>query len=301
MRRKNHNLKFIAVTLFALMIYHALNPIALDTMKTNSVIPDEEFITIKPASFNSINSPENITYIDPMTGYYPATYGFEDAAPGTLPDYCIHGVGGSFPDTVHSYTTIRDSLTDLAGNTHYNVLELYDHSGSGSATSNVNFLSQGSEAARNCTIEFYATLHTDAAFLYHDYIGIVGDFGNIAMFEWEAWGTLNPPEIRYTNSSGEFLTGVTQAWDQWYRYSIDISCDGGYAGLGVNQFRFRIYDETDALIFTSPDMDMVSNHPTGGPFTLLMVTTESQSLNYMYLDAGPRNTSYFIISMQSSS
>jgi hypothetical protein len=103
-------------------------------------------------------------------------------------------------------------------------------------------------------------------------------------FEWDSGGTTNDPEIRITPATGEFGTGVYHEWNRWYRYSIDISCDGGYAGLGTNEFRFRIYNETGDLIYASADLDLLMSHPTGGPYRYHVLSTQSQSDVSHYLD-----------------
>jgi len=230
-----------------------------------------------------IITPENKTYNEPMSGYYPATFGFEETITGTLPSYCNYAPGGSIPDGPGSYAKVIDSWTDGAGNTHKKVLKMYDRTSSGTAHGSLNFTKESSEICRNSTIEFWAC-NTLTGNYYHSYFEIWGDLGNMVSFEWDSGGTTNDPEVRITPATGEFGTGVYHEWNRWYRYSIDISCDGGYAGLGANQFRFRIYDETGALIYTSADLDLLTAHLTGGPYRYHVLSTETQSDVSHYLD-----------------
>ncbi len=231
-----------------------------------------------------INTPENKTYSEPMEGYYPGTFGFEETPNGVLPSYCDYAAGGTTPDGPGSYARVEDSYTDSAGNTHNKVFKTYDRTSSGTTHGRLNFTSEGSEICRNCTIEFWAC-NTHSGTYWHSYFQIIGDLGSMVQFEWDSYGTTNDPEIRITPATGEFGTGVYHEWDKWYRYSIDISCDGGYAGLGTNQFRFRIYNDTGDMIYVSADLDLLTSHPTGGPYRYHVLSTESQSDVSHYLDA----------------
>jgi len=231
----------------------------------------------------SIITPENKTYTTPMSGYYPATFGFEETNTNSLPSYCDYAPGGSSPDGPGSYSKVIDSWTDGGGNIHKKVLKTYDRTGGGTAHSSLNFTNEGSITCRNSTIEFWAC-NTQTGLYYHSYFEIWGDLGNMVSFEWESGGTTNDPEIRITPSSGEFGTGVYQEWNKWYRYSIDISCDGGYAGLSANQFRFRIYNDINDLIYSSADLGLLTSHPTGGPYRYHVLSTQSQADVSHYLD-----------------
>ncbi|MBY9016748.1 MAG: hypothetical protein KGD68_13745, partial [Candidatus Lokiarchaeota archaeon] len=51
------------------------------------------------------------------------------------------------------------------------------------------------------------------------------------------------------------------------------------------QFRFRIYDDENILLYSSYDMNFPSSHPTGGPNRISMVSTQTQTQVYEYLDA----------------
>ncbi|GAH42731.1 unnamed protein product, partial [marine sediment metagenome] len=95
----------------------------------------------------------------------------------------------------------------------------------------------------------------------------------------------NALQIDYINGTGQYYSGVNLARDRWYRYSIDLSCSGGYAGLDTNQFRFRIYDENDVLVYTSYDMGFQDAHPIGGPNQIRMVSSQTQTEVYEYMDA----------------
>ena len=272
--------KILTYGLFLILCLTAIYPLILPG--NNSIDQKTQQIP-KLSQTIAITTPENKTYTEPMEGYYPATFGFEETANGVLPSYCDYTPGGSSPDGPGSYARVEDSWTDGAGNTHNKVFKTYDRTSSGTTHGDLNFTNEGSETCRNSTIEFWAC-NTQTGLFYHTYFEIWGDLGNMVSFEWDSAGTSNDPEIRITPATGEFGTGVYHEWNRWYRYSIDISCDGGYAGLGTNEFRFRVYNETNDLIYASADLTLLTSHPTGGPFRYHVLSTQSQSDVSHYLD-----------------
>ncbi|MFX1279823.1 MAG: OmpL47-type beta-barrel domain-containing protein [Promethearchaeota archaeon] len=80
----------------------------------------------------SISTPENKTYVKPMSGYYPATYGFESDA-----------IGGDALDWDDSASDSNCGSQVIAEkNGHYNVLEVYDNNGGAKARLNNYFTDQ---------------------------------------------------------------------------------------------------------------------------------------------------------------
>ncbi len=238
-------------------------------------------------NFISIYTPESRDYEKTMDGYYPATYGFEDVLNNSLPNYCYYTAWGTVPDYTNSYTKVIDEKTDGAGNRHNRVLVLNDRSSSGCCGSHLNFTNYGSEVARDCTIEFYFCIRTEGSSYYISQLELHGNNGRLLTIALDnTGGGLSNPEIRYWNATGNYHAGVYQEWDRWYRYSIDISCGGGYAGLGPSQYRFRIYNDTGDLIYNSIDMGFENSYPlTGGPNRFRMSSSQTQTLVYEYLDA----------------
>ncbi|MBY9016810.1 MAG: hypothetical protein KGD68_14060, partial [Candidatus Lokiarchaeota archaeon] len=202
----------------------------------------------------NIMTPENKTYTGPISGYYPATYGFEDVLDDTTPTYCEYDAIGTTPDWVNSYTRVINNKIDGVGNKHNKVLLLKDASSSSVCISNFNFTEYRSEIARNSAFEFYHCLNPTGQH-YLSRIVLSGNFGTLAQILFDT----NALEIEYANSTGQYSTGLYLERDKWYRYSIDISCDGGYAGLSANQFRFRIYDDENILLYSSYDMNFPSS------------------------------------------
>ena len=92
----------------------------------------------------TISTPENKTYTEPMSGYYPATYGFENDEEGSIPkEWEEDSTSGS------DYYTFIDAIK--AG--HKNVLGGYDGEDYGAFRINHYF------NATEGTIEFWM-LHT---------------------------------------------------------------------------------------------------------------------------------------------
>ena len=94
-----------------------------------------------------IITPENKTYTAPMTGYYPATYGFENDLPGAIPEgWWTRSAGDGYYEV--------DSL--LAG--HNNVYEIRK-SGGTMKVETYNIFPQGATVG---TIEFWVYKDTDS-------------------------------------------------------------------------------------------------------------------------------------------
>jgi len=92
----------------------------------------------------TIITPENITYTDPMSGYYPATYGFEEDKLNSLnEDIRFVSKGSVDPNTEVSIVSEIDS--------HKNVLKVSDNSNTG----NVEISNRFSQNQTYGIIEFW--------------------------------------------------------------------------------------------------------------------------------------------------
>ena len=80
-------------------------------------------VTVNKIAKINIHSPENKTYIEPMSGYYPATYGFENDEDGSFPMGWIDESAGV------AYVNVA---SEMAG--HKKVLQYYSHLTSYSTT-----------------------------------------------------------------------------------------------------------------------------------------------------------------------
>ncbi|MHA2183321.1 MAG: hypothetical protein ACXAAH_18030, partial [Promethearchaeota archaeon] len=116
---------------------------------------DIRYFSVKPIS---IITPENITYTSPMSGYYPATFGFENDIIGSNPsNWTLYGSGGTV-----------NVISDIGG--HYNSLEFHDTSGAGYVAAEHNF--EVSRDTDGDTIEFWwrttDSIKTGGVTIYND-------------------------------------------------------------------------------------------------------------------------------------
>ncbi|MFX1316940.1 MAG: hypothetical protein ACFE9T_13845, partial [Promethearchaeota archaeon] len=81
------NLKKRTIFLGILFILCLSNYTPFLTIGNNAIKTDiqEDLLPKLNAEVINLTTPENKTYFDPMSGYYPATYGFESVNDGALP------------------------------------------------------------------------------------------------------------------------------------------------------------------------------------------------------------------------
>lgn len=172
----------------------------------------------------SILSPKNVSYIEPMRGYYPATYGFEHDVNGDIPIGWTDISSGIYPK-IHT-EVINDK------NHHEKVVKLYDYDEEGFAgiENKFNDIQYG-------TIEFYLfSTNVNAKTrikLKDSSLGTALDFGTFAD-GWDGNG------YYLTDYSNEFIRARD---DKWYRVRIDFCCDNSqYEGLGQYRWKCSIND-----------------------------------------------------------
>jgi len=169
----------------------------------------------------SIITPENKTYIEPMNGYYPGTYGFENDGDGTVPEGWATYEGGGTVNVINE-----------VGN-HKKVLELH----SDAVTDNLNAYIDFNEQEYG-TVEFW--LRSD-------------DVTKDTTFQLFNSGTghgictvmLSNDRIRYYNGSFQ-TTSYIPLDNTWYYFRIDFeTTNGGYEGL--SQWRWKFYYSGDDI------------------------------------------------------
>ena len=166
-----------------------------------------------------INTPENKTYIEPMSGYYPATYGFENDIDGTSPE------GWDNPTAGFSYLKV---VSERFG--RKNVIEAYD---GGSTT---GWIASHYFNNTEGTIEFWWAVSSVAAWKSH--MVIILD------------STLNPLfGVQVLSGQIQVLTGgiwfsipgLTTTANTWDHVRLDFRSDSGSAYQGMTQNQYRIY------------------------------------------------------------
>jgi hypothetical protein len=169
------------------------------------------YFTIDVPMIN-INTPENKTYTQPMSGYYPATFGFESEDPYTS------GTDINFVDMTGN--EIQQIIPSFTG--HKKVLELIDSSSSLYSLVQGNFVEQ-----EYGTVEFWLSTN-DAAKVSAAYLGhSVDGQGIILKIDDDKF-------YRYFNGWVDIGKAATD--NTWYHIRIDFECgSGNYLGLSADK------------------------------------------------------------------
>ncbi|TXT65282.1 MAG: hypothetical protein BAJALOKI1v1_450012 [Promethearchaeota archaeon] len=163
----------------------------------------------------TIETPENISYMEPMAGYYAATYGFENDELGTIPEgwTLTNGLGGT-----------AQIISSNGG--HNNILELHDDSQPQLELEN-NFAPQTSG-----TIEWYTkfsstsddfNIHLQSGSSTHILIGF------------------NHGDIQYNNGSWQSI--LPYSTTEWYHFRLEFNSTAESYDLYVNT-QLELNDES---------------------------------------------------------
>ncbi len=188
----------------------------------------DEVTVIKSVPIPSIISPENKTYTAPMSGYYPATFGFENDLNGTIPEgwYQVLTYGGS-SEILNEYTN------------HFKVVSLYDYNSTDQIDIIHNFTQQISG-----DIEFY--FYTNDSFqrfhicISEDISGLVDGIyldvvdGKVTYRVGPGIGTWYDITTLSNNTWHHFLIQFDSTLDKFW-----LTLDGVVYG-GVGGFDYRI-------------------------------------------------------------
>ncbi|MFW9947867.1 MAG: hypothetical protein ACFFDX_13670 [Candidatus Odinarchaeota archaeon] len=186
----------------------------LVSLRTREKYYDKNFSVKSNDDEVSIITPENVTYTEPMSGYYPATYGFENDKLNTL---------------AQGWTKIIAAGTDAyviqSFNNHNSVFQLYDNTASSDSSVKSIFAEQDFG-----TIEFWCAV-TDVsqngafAFNLRDSFNIHGP---------EFW--IRNGNFVYNDGTLHDITSASN--NQWYRIRVDFRCTGAsvYEGLSENAY-----------------------------------------------------------------
>ncbi len=168
--------------------------------------------------FNEIDliTPENKTYAEPMSGYYPGTYGFEN------------DLNGNFPDGWISSEPIGTSIQIIEEfNVHKKVLELSDDSNTEFSIVENSFSNQ-----TYGTIEFWVVISDDSKyFLINIMIDEVTAINlRISLGKWWCEDGLNSIIVPNVNDPIS---------NSWHHIRIHFECtSGGYQGLA--QYKWNV-------------------------------------------------------------
>jgi len=178
------------------------------------IYSDIRYFTIRINPFIKIITPQNQTYLNPMSGYYPGTFGFENDNIGDSP-YTWEDLSGN------------DCSSQVIGSLdgHNHVLDCYDNSNLAISAIDNNFSNQSYG-----TIEFWirttnTTAYTDIDFLIE----------GTQVFTF----IIENDQFNYWN--GSTMNYIADAYDNlWQHIRIDFDCTtGGYQAL--SQYQYKVY------------------------------------------------------------
>ncbi|MFW9819841.1 MAG: hypothetical protein ACFFE5_09545, partial [Candidatus Thorarchaeota archaeon] len=161
--------------------------------------------------FLNIISPENKSYYKPMSGYYPATYGFENDEVDSVPFGWTDQSGGP---------TWCKVITSEDG--HNNVLQLYDTTGGDPyAVNPINNKESG-------TVEFWLKNVDMAERVYFAPRNGTTQLFRVLLAD-------NMAKVTAQGPTGHDLAAASA--DTWYHFSVDFECGtGNYKSLGQYEF-----------------------------------------------------------------
>ena len=226
---------------------------------TNFIVVENIPQTLKLSDIEiTIVTPENKTYTQPDSGYYPATYGFENDEDGSDPDeWTMYEAGG--------YVNVKDAM----GN-HTKVVEMYD-----SVNNNHVLMSKPFPSQTSGTVEYWVMsddVGRESMFraLEDPFAGAYGD--------GIGWLCLDQNKIRYYDNIGWHDTSKTIYDNTWYRIKVEFECTtGNYHGLDQYTWRFYVDGEEFGAFPFQVNINNVSQ---------VFFSTRGEDLGYRcYLDA----------------
>lgn len=208
----------------------------------------------------TINTPENKLYTSPMSGYFPATYGFENDEDSTVPEGWIDNSQSGCSGII---------ISEKLG--HKKVLHLDDDSGN-KIYFDTNFLNQSYG-----TMEMWV-LSEDCT----DGIKIRG-VDRISATQLFRFGIGQDKWLSYNGVIWVYSTNLDGVYDPidntWYHVKIHFRCNGApsYQGLGENKLK-AIIDE----VYESEEIDFwnIKNDMNG-----LTFSTGAADTNDEWVDA----------------
>ena len=195
----------------------------------------------------TIVTPENKIYTEPMSGYYPGTYNFDNELPTT------YGTNTKFLDEYHGSSNYNWIRTAPVWQGHYNVLDMYDGQG-GLNTWGVHYFGEPQSSG---TIEFHLIFtgrHATATRRHYlNFRASDNTIGFSVMLE------LHDGDIMYYNGSSwnEIITALDMVW---YHHSVSFDCNAGING----QFNWIISDEQGNEIGRVENLEFENNLSTLG-------------------------------------
>lgn len=184
----------------------------------------------------TIVTPENKTYTEPMSGYYPATYGFENDEDGTIPE--------EWEEVKGDPIMFNEIITELDG--HKKVL----HMDKGNTYGDNNNINQYFKSVQEYgTIEFWArTTDVSQESAWHLKSGTFNQYAIAGV-------RMMDNTFQFMNSTEWYPVSYTANNNQWYHLRIQFECGtGNHYGLAQYKWRFFV----NGVQFG--DFQMISSH-----------------------------------------
>jgi len=238
---------------------------ALTAQSRSSIYP-LSFAPKTNANEITIFTPENKTYTQPMNGYYPATYGFENEEDSDI------GTEVAFitrynSDHSEAYARIEDNI-----NGRNKVLKFYD----AATTNSYNFYAYHDFPTKipYGTIEFWV-LNTEYS---GDPLGIYYHFSNSSGADYTSVDTFNSlfyliidgdndGLIKIQTGNGESTWSDLYSDNTWHHIRIDFESSlGGY--LGLEQYKLNFWFDGMQLLTNEPlkindSLGVIASHSHG--------------------------------------
>jgi len=220
--------------------------------------------SIRHFSVHHINiiTPENRIYNAPMSGYYPATYGFENNEDGNFPNEWIESGVGAY----QGKTTIINAYDG-----HNKVMHIDDDSTSVRVTADQIF----NEEQSSGTIEFWAYFTSDPTKATDIRIenGTGALLTSIGAFE-NNW--------RFFNGTTDIIVPLSSI-DEWFHIRIDFCSFGTYKGLTSQTYNFTIRRSNGSIYYESPTVNF--HDYTLGNAARLSITSWQLAVRETWVDA----------------
>jgi len=206
----------------------------------------------------TIITPENKTYTEPMSGYYPASSGFENDADGSDP------VGWDVFEGA-GYVNVKDEML-----THKKVVEMYDNTGA-----NHDELHNSFSLQTNGTVEFWMLADDVSEALS---IRLMDDTATDVWGPAIGWIQIYQDYIRYYDDTLTYYNVKSITDNTWYHVKIEFECStGNYKGLAQDTWRFYVDGEQFGDFGFQNNIDNV---------TQIYIFTRGANYNYWcYIDA----------------
>ncbi|MFX1553556.1 MAG: OmpL47-type beta-barrel domain-containing protein [Promethearchaeota archaeon] len=215
MNKIHHNIKreiiIISILLFVISINFTLILPFLNQSNSSNKIQEKnsEFNDLKFSGQEiNITTPENITYTTPMSGYYPATYGFENEPDGT---------SRTSIDFIYNVSIAGTCQIDASQGTHSKVLYTLDSS----TSVGMNFGHHIDNPQTSGTLEVW--VYISDTYLGNDRIIIRSKDNADTNFGFQ---------LTFEDSLFQDAQGNTapMAYNEWYHLKIIFNCTAGING-----------------------------------------------------------------------